>query len=170
MWMRDDHNYAIGIMFKTVCHLLKRISNWFTDLDVLVPIGIWASGHPTGLIPADSPTYSTYQQYDATHHITNSWLLGIQELSQHLFHTWIGEVRKPLISYIPLWPTVQTPRSRPGSYFSVPIRPHLVQKRPQVDDLYLKRLEATWAKNWLSTSSRLLTWHSVVYLRLGLLW
>src|SRR6218665_3377453 len=57
--------------------------------------------------------------------------------------------------------------ARPGSDFSVPIRPHLVQKvtpsRFQVDDLYLKRLEATWAKNnRLSTTSRLLTWHSVV--------
>jgi len=56
---------------------------------------------------------------------------------------------------------------RPGSYFSMPIRPHLVQKWPQVDDLYLKRLEETWAKNnRLSTSSRLFTWHSLVYLRL----
>src|SRR6218665_2090154 len=48
--------------------------------------------------------------------------------------------------------------ARPGSDFSVPIR-------PQVDDLYPKRVEATWAKNnRLSTSSRLLTWHTVVYL------
>ena len=39
--------------------------------------------------------------------------------------------------------------------------------RLQIDDLCPKRLEATWAKtNRLSTSSRLLTWHSVVYLRL----
>src|SRR6218665_3098934 len=59
--------------------------------------------------------------------------------------------------------------NRPGSDFSVPIR-------LQVDDLYPKRLEATWAKNnRLSTSSRLMTllfifvyYDSVVVLRVAL--
>ena len=51
-------------------------------------------------------------------------------------------------------------------YESTPLGTNVTPSRLQVDDFYIKRLEANWAtNNRLSTSSRLLAWHSV-YLRL----